>query len=131
MVHLISPNVYRNRTEAYETFEWFSKTGEWDSLFPQWERNLMVWVGANAMWAISKRLKRRHELSDDVRWHLYNACDKWTDEVTKHSKDGKFHGGKTPNLADISVFGILNSMEGCQAFSDCLQHTSIGKWCAF
>lgn len=125
MVHLISPNVYRSSKEALETFEWFSNVGEWDVHFPRWERNLMVYAGAAAMWAISKRLKKRHGLSDDVRTHLYDACDKWTTEVQK--KNAPFHGGNKPNLADLTIFGVLNSMEGCQAFSDCLQNTDIGK----
>lgn len=127
LVHLISPNVYRTRAEALETFEWFSDVGEWHIHFPSWERNLMVYVGAVAMWGISKRLKKRHNLSDDVRWHLYSACNKWTDELI-NNKNQKFHGGKIPNLADLAVFGVLNSMEGCQAFDDCLQNTKIGPW---
>lgn len=86
----------------------------------------MVYVGAAAMWAISKRLKKRHGLSDDVRWHLYNACNKWTAELVKRKT--RFLGGQqAPNLADISVFGILSSMEGCQAFKDCLKNTDIGE----
>lgn len=125
-MHLISPNVYQSWPEALETFEWFAKTGEWDDNFPRWERNLMVYVGAAAMWAISKRLKKRHNLSDDVRWHMYNACDEWTDMLA--AKNVKFHGGKVPDLADVSVFGVLSSMEGCQAFKDCLKNTHIGKY---
>lgn len=124
LVHLISPNVYTSWPEALETFEWFAKTGEWDENFPRWERNLMVYVGAAAMWAISKRLKKRHNLSDDVRWHLYNALDKWTDTLA--ARKTRFLGGNKPNLADVSVFGVLSSMEGCQAFKDCLKNTEIG-----
>lgn len=58
--------------------------------------------------------------------HLYDACDKWTKELEK--KKTKFLGGNEPNLADLNVFGVLNSMEGCQAFKDCLQNTKIGEW---
>lgn len=126
LVHMISPNVYRTSSEALETFEWFSKAGEWDENFPRWERNLMVYVGATAMWAIGKRLKKRHGLTDDVRSHLYDACNRWTNEIEK--KKTKFLGGNEPNLADLNVFGVLNSMEGCQAFKDCLQNTKIGEF---
>ncbi|KXJ77047.1 hypothetical protein RP20_CCG008433 [Aedes albopictus] len=126
LVHLISPNVYRTKDEALETFEWFSEVGEWDVHFPKWERDLMVYVGAVAMWAISKRLKKRHQLSDDVRSHIYDACDKWIAAVEKNKTP--FLGGKKPNLADLAVFGVLNSMEGCQAFKDCLDNTKIGGW---
>jgi len=121
---LISPNVYRTSAEALETFEWFSKAGEWDTNFPRWERNLMVYTGATAMYLISKRLKKRHNLSDDVRKHMYEACNKWNKSI----KSGPFHGGKTPDLADLAVFGALNSFEGCQAFTDTLDNTKIAPW---
>ncbi len=127
LVHLISPNVYRSYSEALETFEWFSDVGQWSKYFPEWERNLMVYVGTFAMWLISKRLKKKHQLTEDVRSHLYDACDKWMGELEK--KKSKFMGGnKDPNLADLAVFGVLSSMEGCLAFKDCLEQTRIGEW---
>lgn len=124
LIHLISPNVYRTKSEALETFEWFSEAGEWDTNFPRWERNLMVYTGAAAMYLISKRLKKRHNLSDDVRDHMYNACNKWVQSI----EGSQYHGGKTPDLADMAVFGALNSFEGCQAFADTLANTNIGKY---
>jgi microsomal prostaglandin-E synthase 2 len=127
LVHLISPNVYRTYSEARETFEWFSEVGQWSSYFPEWERNLMVQVGTFAMWLISKRLTKKHHLGDDVRVHLYDACEKWMGEL--EMKKTKFMGGnKEPNLADLSVYGVLCSMEGCEAFKDCLENTKIGLW---
>jgi microsomal prostaglandin-E synthase 2 len=123
---LISPNVYRTYEEARETFEWFSECGQWNVYFPSWERDLMVHVGTVAMYLISKRLTKRHNLGDNPREHLYDACDKWTRALEK--KKSKFMGGKEPNLADLAVFGILSSMEGCQAFKDCLENTKIGTW---
>lgn len=59
LVHTLSPNVYRTREEALQAFNWFSEVGEWDKHFPAWERYIMVYVGAYAMWLISKRLKKR------------------------------------------------------------------------
>ncbi|EDW79622.1 uncharacterized protein Dwil_GK20317 [Drosophila willistoni] len=126
LVHLISPNCYQTLGEAFETFEWFAKAGEWDVHFPKWERDLMVYGGATAMWGIAKILKRRHGLSDDVRSHMYDALNNWTRELKK--KNTKFMGGKQPGLADLAIFGILSSMEGCQTFKDCLESTNIGKW---
>ncbi|KAH8380085.1 hypothetical protein KR009_008864 [Drosophila setifemur] len=126
LVHLISPNCYQTMGESLETFEWFSQAGEWDVHFPKWERDLMVYGGASAMWAIAKMLKRRHALTDDVRSHMYDALDQWTAELKK--RKSKFMGGKQPGLADLSVFGVLSSMEGCQTFKDCLQNTTIGEW---
>lgn len=126
LVHLISPNCYQTLNESFETFEWFAEAGEWDVHFPHWERNLMVFGGATAMWMIAKLLKKRHNLTDDVRGHMYDALDKWTGELKK--RNTKFMGGKQPNLADLAVFGVLSSMEGCQTFKDSLQNTQIGEW---
>lgn len=122
-VHVITPNVYRTHAEALQTFKWFSEAGEWEENFPNWERHLVVYTGATAMYLISKRLKKRHNLSDDLRGQMYAECRKWVQSI----KNGPFHGGKTPDLADLAVFGILNAIEGCQAFTDLVENTQIGN----
>lgn len=124
-VHLVCPNIYRTAAESLEAFKLFSITGGWDESFPRWERHLMVYVGACAMWLISKGLKLRYNIDGDAREHLYAACNQWTNELQK--RQSVFHGGKTPDLADLDLYGILTSMEGLQAFSDLLNHTKIGQ----
>lgn len=125
-IHLISPNVYRTKDEALETFEWFAETSGWNEYFPRWERNLMVYVGATAMYFIGKRLKKRHNLHEDVRKDIYAACNSWTNELEK--KKSKFLGGDKPNLADLSFYGALTCMEGTSAFADILKNTKIEPW---
>ncbi|CAG9761507.1 unnamed protein product [Ceutorhynchus assimilis] len=126
LVHTLSPNVYRTREEALQAFNWFSEVGEWEANFPTWERNLIIYVGASAMYLIGKRLKKRHNLKEDVRQSLYDECTSWVREVNK--KGTPFLGGKDPNLADLAVYGILNSIEGCTTFKDLLERTKIGRW---
>ncbi|XP_050301583.1 prostaglandin E synthase 2 [Anthonomus grandis grandis] len=126
LVHTLSPNVYRTREEALQAFNWFSEVGEWETNFPPWERSLIIYVGASAMYLIGKRLQKRHNLKQDVRQSLYDECTKWVREVNK--KGTKFLGGDNPNLADLAVYGILNSIEGCTAFKDLLNETKIGSW---
>ncbi|XP_075230030.1 prostaglandin E synthase Su(P) [Lycorma delicatula] len=126
LVHSLSPNVYRTREEALESFRWFSKVGEWERLFPAWEVSLIVYVGAYVMWIIGKRLKQRHSLKDDVRQSLYDNCFQWLKELKR--KGTPYHGGSSPNLADLAVYGVLNSIEGCRAFQDLLDNTKIGTW---
>lgn len=87
---------------------------------------MMVYVGATAMYCISKLLKKKYNLTDDVRAHIYESCNEITKQLEKQGTP--FLGGKSPNLADISAFGVLNSMEGCDAWKDCLDHTKIGAW---
>ncbi|KDR21499.1 prostaglandin E synthase 2 [Zootermopsis nevadensis] len=126
LVHMLSPNVYRTREEALQAFNWFSEVGEWEKHFSTWERYLVVYVGAYAMWIIGKRLKKRHNLKDNVRASLYDACNHWMKSMAKQGTE--FMGGEMPDLSDLAVYGVLSSIEGCVTFQDLLQHTSIGKW---
>jgi microsomal prostaglandin-E synthase 2 len=125
-VHVLSPNVYRTREEAFESFNWFSEAGEWEKHFPVWERSIIIFVGAWAMYFIGNRLKKKYQLKDDVRESLYDECNYWMRAV--RAKGSKFMGGDRPNLADLAVYGVLCSIEGCQAFKDALVHTKIKHW---
>uniref|UniRef100_A0AC34GQT3 Prostaglandin E synthase 2 n=1 Tax=Panagrolaimus sp. ES5 TaxID=591445 RepID=A0AC34GQT3_9BILA len=122
-IHLISPNVYRTWEESLETFKYFDKVGEWDRNFPTWERYLAVYMGAAAMWGISKRLKKRHNI-DDERKAMKDACNKWLDALGGR----KFMGGEKPNLADLGLYGAINSFVGCTAFKEMRTETKIGEW---
>ena len=55
LVHLISPNVYRTPTEALTSFDYIVREGK----FGTFEGFFAKYVGAAAMWLISKRLKSR------------------------------------------------------------------------
>lgn len=87
---------------------------------------MIVNVGATAMWLIGKRLKKRHRLKDDVRQSLYDEANYWLRSIRARGKT--FMGGNKPDLSDLAVYGILKSIEGCDAFQDLLTHTKIGIW---
>jgi len=126
LVHTLSPNVYQSMSEALATFQWFDKAGNWPALFSTWERYLVIYFGAFVMWIIGKRLKKRHQIKEDPRESLYDACNHWTKALKK--KGTPFMGGSIPNLADLAVFGVLSAIEGCAAFTDARINTSIGGW---
>ncbi|XP_077302214.1 prostaglandin E synthase Su(P) [Arctopsyche grandis] len=125
-VHMLSPNVYRTVDEALQAFNWFANVGEWRQHFPAWEVSLMVNVGAYAMWLIGNRLKKKHNLKDDVRLSLYDECNQWTRELKRNGSP--YMGGESPDLSDLAVYGVLSSIEGCDAFKDTMDHTKIGIW---
>lgn len=68
----------------------------------------------------------RHLLKDDVRQSLYDEINCWLKHLIQ--KGTPFNGGKTPDLADLAVYGVLSSIEGCQAFKDALERTNIKRW---
>ncbi|XP_056136202.1 prostaglandin E synthase 2 [Lampris incognitus] len=121
LVHLISPNVYRTTGEALASFDYIVREGK----FSTFEGFFAKYVGAAAMYIISKRLKRRHNLQDDVRQDLYKAVNSW---VAAIGKKKKFMGGDHPNLADLAVYGVLRVMEGLEAFDDMMENTKVKSW---
>lgn len=121
LVHLISPNVYRTTTESLASFDYIVREGK----FGSFEGFFAKYVGAAAMFLISKRLKNRHNLQDDVRQDLYKAVNDW---IAAIGKKRKFMGGDRPNLADLSVYGVLRVMEGLQAFDDMMNNTKVRHW---
>lgn len=125
-MHTLSPNVYRTQAEAFQAFNWFSDVGEWEKNFPTWERKLIIYVGASAMYLIGKRLKKKYNLKDDVRESLFDECNYWAKAVS--AKNTMFMGGQVPNLADLAVYGVLSSIEGCDAFQDVLKSSKIKDW---
>ncbi|XP_061586633.1 prostaglandin E synthase 2 [Cololabis saira] len=121
LVHLISPNVYRTTGEALASFDYIVREGKFGTV----EGFFAKYVGATAMFLISKRLKSRHNLQDDVRQDLYKAVNDW---VAAIGKNRKFMGGDQPNLADLAVFGVLRVMEGLEAFNDMMENTKVKFW---
>ncbi|TRZ02208.1 hypothetical protein DNTS_030438 [Danionella cerebrum] len=120
LVHLISPNVYRTPSEALASFDYIVREGK----FGTFEGVFAKYFGAAAMWIISKRLKNRHNLQNDVRQDLYKAVNDWVAAIGKN----KFMGGDQPNLADLAVFGVLGVMDGLEAFDDMMKHTKVKRW---
>ncbi|XP_072538145.1 prostaglandin E synthase 2 isoform X1 [Salminus brasiliensis] len=121
LVHLISPNVYRTLGEALASFDYIVHEGK----FGRFEGFFAKYVGAAAMWIISKKLRNKHNLQEDVRQDLYKAVNDWVAAVGKKKK---FMGGESPNLADLAVFGVLRVMEGLQAFNDMMENTKVKHW---
>ena len=93
MVHTLPPNIYRTLSESVISFDYISSAGN----FSRFERLAAKYVGALSMFLISKRLKRRYQLKEDVRESLYECCNEWTRALG----DRRFMGGETPNLADL------------------------------
>lgn len=86
----------------------------------------MINVGAVAMWWLGDRLKKKYNLKDDVRQSLYDEVTIWLKGIK--ARGGPFMGGQNPDLADLSIYGILNSIEGLEAFDDTLKNTKLATW---
>ncbi|MED6106384.1 hypothetical protein PIB30_004157 [Stylosanthes scabra] len=119
LVHVLSPNIYRSVSEALESFEYITTQGN----FSLSERFVAKYGGAAAMYFVSKKLKKKHNITDE-RAALYGAAEQWVDAL----KGRKFLGGVDPNLADLAVFGVLRPIRHLKSGRDMVENTRIGKW---
>ncbi|XP_058780802.1 uncharacterized protein LOC131654896 [Vicia villosa] len=119
LVHVLSPNIYRTVSEALESFDYITTKGN----FSLYERLVAKYGGAAAMYFVSKKLKKRHNITDE-REALYGAAEQWVDAL----KGRKFLGDLEPNLADLAVFGVLRPIRHLKSGRDMVEHTRIGKW---
>ncbi|CAF1503087.1 unnamed protein product, partial [Didymodactylos carnosus] len=80
-VHTLSPNIYHTINEAINSFRWFSQAGEWEQIFPWYERFFITYIGAVVMYGVSGKLKRKHNLKPNVRESLYDCANEWIEAV--------------------------------------------------
>lgn len=121
LVRVITVNIYRTAKESFQTFEYISEAGNFGWVYREAARV----AGATMMWAISNRLKKKYNVEGDARENLYKCANDWVDAV---GDERPFLGGETPNLADISVFGVMKSITGTDTFMDLQHKTKIGPW---
>ncbi|KAL5730844.1 prostaglandin-E synthase [Ranunculus cassubicifolius] len=119
LVHMLSPNIYRSPSEALESFDYITSHGN----FSLMEKITAKYAGAAAMYFVSKKLKKRHNITDE-RASLYEAAETWVNALNGR----QFLGGSKPNLADLAVFGVLRPIRYLRSGKDMVEHTQIGEW---
>jgi len=88
-VHALSPNIYCTVRQSLNTFRWFSQAGDWEQIFPWYQRWIIVYVGAIVMRVVAGRLKRKYNLNDNVRISLYECANELVKAVGKKAFLGK------------------------------------------
>lgn len=121
LVHMLSPNIYRNTSEALESFDYITSNGN----FSFTEKYTAKYAGAASMYFVSKNLKKKYNITDE-RAALYEAAELWVDALNGR----EFLGGTKPNLADLAVFGVLRPIRYLRSGKDMVEHTRIGDWYA-
>ena len=103
-VHTLSPNVYCTLRQSLNTFRWFSQAGDWEQIFPWYQRWIIVYVGAVVMRVVAERLKTKHKLNSDVRLSLYECANEWVKAVGKKDFLGKRSNGRRFSYSLVAIF---------------------------
>lgn len=88
-LHVIAPNIYPTLKQSLDTFQWFSKAGNWEEIFPWYQRVFFIYAGAVGMRLLATRLKKKYNLNDDVRLSLYECGEEWVNAVGEKHFLGK------------------------------------------
>lgn len=80
---------------------------------------------AGLMWGISGKLIKKYGIEGDLRANLFSDAEKWMEAL---GSERPFMGGARPNLADLSMFGVIRSVTGTDTFMDLMHKTSISSW---
>lgn len=75
------------------------------------------------MYLIAKRLQKRYGI-EDARLSLYKEIE----HLLNGMGSKPYLGGGTPNVIDVSVFGVLRSIHGLDTFHDVMENTDIAPW---
>lgn len=119
LILLAPPNIYRTFPESLQAFDYCLTEGKFSAM----ERYMSKYAGAVVMFFIAKKLKTKYAIEDE-REALYAAIEAYMGAVG----DREFLGGSEPNMADLSVFGVVRSVAGLDTFDDLMAHTSIKPW---
>ena len=121
LVVAVVPNMFRTLHQSFRCFDYTREVTNFNPL----ERIVVKYVGGVVMFCIGKYMKRKHQLSSDVRSDLYQCCHQWACAV---GSNGRFMGGEKPCLADLEVYGVLRTLEELDVFTDLMSSTQMGPW---
>ncbi|CAF0773566.1 unnamed protein product [Didymodactylos carnosus] len=119
LIPLFSSNVYLTLRESLDRFYLYAEADNWMKTYPWYKRFVKINFGAIYMWLIN------FKLSTDVRKELIDCINEW---LTAIGNDQNFLGGQNPNLADISVYGALTSIQDSNTFTYLIKNTNIESW---
>ncbi|CDF40289.1 unnamed protein product [Chondrus crispus] len=112
LIHLVAPNIYRTMNESLQTFDYIADNAK----FSSWQRGTIRYSGAIAMYFVARKLKNKYGI-DDEREAILGALQEWTEAIKKGG--GKFlEGRESPGVADLSVYGVLKSIETFDTFTE-------------
>lgn len=111
LVRGLTPLIYENFSSSLEAFKYISKS----SKFSKWQKGLIRYFGAVAMWRVGKKRAKEQGI-ENPRKNLLNLLEQWSQGLGKKP----YMGEVKPNGADFAVFGILKSLDNLPGH-DCIK----------
>lgn len=153
LVRLLVVNINESLIEAWKGYEYID---QFDSI-PTTNKIFLKVMGAPVMWLVAKYMTMPNLLrsgalkpGDDPRLVLHEEINRFVADALPPPADekvftkktagkdapkygaknerGPFHGGAQPDVADLDVYGVLQSVRGHRIYNDFLKSTTVGPW---
>jgi len=107
VVILTAPNLYRTWGESLESFDYLAKNSQIAANSSKLNQWFTKYFGASVMYLLTqKKLNKKYGITD-ARESIYQAIKEWL----AGNNGAPFRGGSSPNLADLSCFGVFRALE--------------------
>eukprot|EP00758_Cryptobia_borreli_P010948 Tbor_TRINITY_DN5617_c1_g1::TRINITY_DN5617_c1_g1_i1::g.8853::m.8853/K05309/PTGES2; microsomal prostaglandin-E synthase 2 len=150
LVRFLVVNINISLSDAWKGYDYIDR---FDTI-PYTNKVFLKAMGAPVMFLVAK-LKTQPALieaglmkkGDDVHEKLFERVNLFTTEalqipegtildIKKRNAEGntvkmpdvKFHGGNEPDLADLDVYGVLQSIRGHKLYMDIIENTDLEPW---
>jgi len=113
---LLYPNICGTLGDSYDAFRYVHDV---DS-FTTGQRMSIQLLGSLAMYFAASKVKSKRNITDEKK-ALQEALDRFEQEGLENGKLSFCSGLSTPNLGDLSVFGVLYAVNGLNAHTESIQ----------
>lgn len=135
LVRFLVLNINISLVEAWKSYDYIDS---FDTI-PQANKWFLKVMGAPVMYLVAQKftkpkLVKSGDLKEgeDIRARLMQEVNTFVKDglvdPKKPSVKRMFHGGAKPDLADLDVYGVLQSIRGHRVYNDVLQSTDIQTW---
>lgn len=119
LVRALPPLIYRNYSQALKSFNYITQQGN----FNWFQQRLVKFMGAGVMTLVARKSAKSQGI-EDPEAHLQTLLN----TLGSFVKDKNFIGESKPNGADLSIFGVLKSIQRLSAFDFVRKQTAVFNW---
>ncbi len=119
LVRALPPLIYNSYPNSLKAFHYITNEGQ----FSFFQRYLIKYSGAFVMNMVAKKKAKQYNINNPV--HHFKIClDEWK-QALEEREDAK---DRSPNGADLAIFGILRSIEALPAFQYIKENEAVHNW---
>mmetsp|Transcript_23587 Transcript_23587/g.35850 ORF Transcript_23587/g.35850 Transcript_23587/m.35850 type:complete len:284 (-) Transcript_23587:183-1034(-) len=124
---VLYPNICRSLSESYEAFGYVNNVKEFSAM----QKGLIRGVGSFAMYIAASKIKSKRNITDE-RVALSDILTKWEEDGLDSGKKAYASGLDKPDLGDVAMFGVMNSVNGLTSHTDVIlkRGGTFGEWYA-